>query len=105
MITQRAINKISEKIAKKYKPEKIYLFGSFVWGKPNFDSDVDFFIIKKTKKKKFDRQLQVRKIVSGELPVDILVYNQEEIGERLSLGDLFLKKILNQGKLIYDAAL
>ena len=95
MITHKAINKISKKIVVEYKPEKIYLFGSFAWGEPDFDSDVDFFIIKNTRKKKFNRQLYVRKIVAGELPVDILVYNQKEIKERLMLGDFFVNKILH----------
>ena len=48
--TYKAINKISKKIVAEYKPEKIYLFSFFAWGEPDFDSDVDFFIVKNTKK-------------------------------------------------------
>ncbi len=104
MIKQKEIQNVVKRIAENYKPEKIYLFGSFAWGKPNKHSDVDFFIVKNTKIKKFNRQLQVRDIVNGDLPVDILVYNKQEIKERVSLGDFFVKKILNQGKLVYDCA-
>ena len=42
------IQKVATRIAKEYNPEKIILFGSYAWGKPTFDSDVDFFIVKKT---------------------------------------------------------
>ena len=104
MIRQKEIQDVVKRIAENYKPEKIYLFGSFAWGKPNKDSDVDFFIVKETKIRKFNRQLRVRDIVNGDLPVDILVYNNKEIKERVSLGDFFVKKILNQGKLVYDCA-
>lgn len=49
-IYQREIKKIVKRLKEKYHPEKIYLFGSFVWGKFTPDSDVDLLIIKKQKK-------------------------------------------------------
>jgi len=101
-IKQKDIQAVVKKIAENYKPEKIYLFGSFAWGKPTYDSDVDLFIIKEANERRFDRQLQVRRMLSSEVPVDILVYNKGEIEYRLRWGDLFIKKILTQGKLIYD---
>ncbi|MEK7103778.1 MAG: nucleotidyltransferase domain-containing protein [Patescibacteria group bacterium] len=104
MVKQSEIQNVVKRIAERYKPEKIYLFGSFAWGEPNKDSDVDFFIVKETSERKFDRQLKVRRIISGDLPADIVVYNNQEIKERVSLGDFFVKKILNQGKLVYDCA-
>ncbi|MCJ7577566.1 MAG: nucleotidyltransferase domain-containing protein, partial [candidate division Zixibacteria bacterium] len=33
-----------EKIRKEYRPEKIILFGSYAYGKPSRDSDIDFLI-------------------------------------------------------------
>ncbi len=44
------IVKISEKIAKNYKPKKIILFGFWAWGKPHKDSDADILVIKDEKK-------------------------------------------------------
>jgi len=49
MKNQKEIKKITKQIVEKYKPEKIIIFGSFAWGKPSKDSDVDLFIIKNTK--------------------------------------------------------
>ena len=40
------IPEIREKIVREMNPEKIILFGSYAWGKPNSDSDVDLFIVK-----------------------------------------------------------
>ena len=48
MVKEKEIKKIAEKIAKEYKPEKIILFGSYAWGKPGPNSDVDLFVVKKT---------------------------------------------------------
>lgn len=102
MRNQKEIKKIVNRIAKEYKPEKIYLFGSYAWGKPNQDSDFDLFIIKKTKEDRRLRQLKVRKIIKGELPVDILVYTPKEAERRLKIGDFFVEDIFNKGKILYE---
>jgi len=41
----REINKIRNCIVEKYSPEKIILFGSYAYGRPNFESDVDFLVV------------------------------------------------------------
>ena len=51
------IKKMAEKIAKKYKPEKIILFGSYAWGKPGPNSDVDLFVVKKTGNTRMARKI------------------------------------------------
>lgn len=45
MIDNQKISLIVEKLVKAYQPKKIYLFGSFAWGQPNADSDLDILII------------------------------------------------------------
>lgn len=100
---QKEIENITKRIAKRYKPEKIFLFGSFAWGKPNKDSDVDLLIIKRTREslrelaRKIDQSLFERN-----LPLDILVYSPEYFEKRLSLGDPFTKKIADKGKVLYE---
>lgn len=103
MVKKEEIEKMGQKIVREYKPEKIYLFGSFVWGKPNNDSDVDLFIVKETSKHRHKRQVEVRKIINGKLPVDVLVYTPQETEKRLRMRDLFIKDILEKGKLLYSA--
>ena len=96
------LKKIISRIVKKYQPEKIILFGSFAWGKPSEDSDIDLLIIKKTKKRFLNRLFEVRKIVDGEIPLDVLVHTPEEIEKRLKLGDFFYREIIERGKVLYE---
>jgi len=42
MKRQKEIKKITDQIVKKYQPKKIIFFGSYAWGKPARNSDVDF---------------------------------------------------------------
>jgi len=104
MIKRSEIKRVVQKIVDNYQPERIFLFGSFAWGKPTIDSDVDLFIVKETNERKFDRQLKVRRIISGDLPVDVVVYNKSEIQERLDLGDFFVGNILTKGRVLYDSS-
>lgn len=104
MNKKELIERITEKIKDQYKPEKIILFGSLAWGKPSKDSDIDLFIVKRTKLKIRQRAIKVRKILREEnalTAIDILVYTPEEISERLKLGDSFISKILRKGKVLY----
>jgi predicted nucleotidyltransferase len=98
------IKKISKKIEKEYHPEKIILFGSYAWGKPGKYSDIDLFIIKKTKARHLDRSVEIRKILNeenGMLALDPIVYTPDETKYRIKLGDDFIKKILTKGMVLY----
>ena len=98
------IPEIREKIVREMNPEKIILFGSYAWGKPNSDSDVDLFIVKDSKERRIDRIREVRKIILGSgVAVDILVYTPKEIEKRVDLEDPFILNILNKGRIIYSA--
>jgi len=65
---------ITKQIVAEYNPEKIILFGSFAWGDPNENSDIDLLIVKNTEKGKLERMREVRDLVNTDFAVDILVY-------------------------------
>jgi len=94
---------IVEKL-KDYKPEKIILFGSWAWGKPKADSDIDLLIVKDTKKNPYKRIPEARKFLREvNSPVDILVFTSEEISKRLREKDFFISEIFEKGKILYEA--
>lgn len=95
------LENILNRIIEGYGPEKVYLFGSSIWGERREDSDIDLFIVKDSKDDRYKRQVEVRRFVRGEAPVDLLVYTPSEVERRVNMGDLFIKKIINEGKLLY----
>ncbi|MDP3244146.1 MAG: nucleotidyltransferase domain-containing protein [bacterium] len=103
MFSNKEVKKIVEKIRKDYKPEKIILFGSYAWGKPTPDSDVDLLIIKNTKKTGRDVSMAINKsIFPRMIPLDILVYTPFEIKKKIKEDkNLFLEDIINNGKVLY----
>ena len=99
---EEEIQKITQQLIKKYKPEKIILFGSAAKGKFDPDSDLDFLIVKRNVPYfGIERMREVRRLIKTNLPCDFLVAKPEEMEERLSLGDPFVNQIISEGKVLY----
>ncbi|MCK5122680.1 MAG: nucleotidyltransferase domain-containing protein [Candidatus Pacebacteria bacterium] len=96
------IKKITKQIVENYEPERIILFGSYAYGKPNLSSDVDLLVIKKTRRRFGSRLFDVAKVISSEMGTDILVYTPKEWESGLKKKYYFFKEINNKGKLIYE---
>jgi predicted nucleotidyltransferase len=95
-----------EKLLAEYAPEKVVLFGSYAYGVPRAESDLDLLIIKETSERFLDRWVTVQRILTGThraLPVETLVLTPQEIQHRLAVGDQFIMEILAKGKVLYAA--
>lgn len=100
-ITDQKIAEVAEKIAQEHKPEKIILFGSYAWGKPNEDSDVDLFIVKETDNTRKTAMEIDGSIYPRPFPIDLLVYTPKNVEKRLKIKDFFISDIINKGKILY----
>jgi predicted nucleotidyltransferase len=103
---EQTILTIVEKLKKEYKPDKIILFGSYAYGRPDRDSDIDMCIIKETQERPIDRRVAVARIVADPkrlIPFEPLVLSPREVTERLRAGDQFLQEILDRGEVLYEA--
>ena len=104
--TKTELNKIVRQVIDAYRPEKIILFGSYAYGQPDVDSDLDLLIIKKTSERFIDRWISVRRIVSDPkrtIPFEPIVLTPEEVKERLEVGDQFIEEIIAKGEVLYAA--
>ncbi len=96
------IQQITEKIVLAIHPQKIILFGSYAWGEPTKDSDIDLCVIHPTMIKKNKRARIIKDALYPYLhPLDIIVYTPEEIEEWKDVGGSFINLILRQGKVLY----
>ncbi len=94
MITQEQINQVIKIIIRDYKPQKIILFGSYAYGTPTKDSDIDLLIIKDDALPKLQRNRKVRNYLKDFLfPIDVFVKNPQEF--------LMFKDII--GTIVYSA--
>jgi len=101
----KEIQNIVNQLVRLYKPEKIILFGSLAKDQIKQGTDIDLFIIKSdVPELGVDRIRQLDALVKYRLATDFIVYKPQELERRLKLGDPFVKTILKEGKVLYDAA-
>ena len=104
-----AISKVKQysTLLKEYMQfEKVYLFGSYAWGTPGKNSDIDLFIV--VEKSDLDRaeriRIGLRALIDLNIPVDILVYTKEEVEEKKNHPSTLTYKVLTRGVKLYEAA-
>ena len=106
MISKEIIEEVKNRLIKTYNPVSIYLFGSYAWGCPTEDSDLDLMIvIEKSDEKSYQRQRSGHRALFGlGISKDLIVYTQDEF-EKLS-GDITTLgyKIKREGKVLYARA-
>lgn len=103
---QEIVQNILPKLITEYAPQKVVLFGSYAYGQPKEDSDLDLLIIKETSERFIDRWVTVRRILSDSsrrIPLETLVLTPSEVSQRLAIGDQFVAEIINKGQVLYAA--
>lgn len=83
------IRKMCRRIAEEFKPEKIIIFGSYAYGKPTMESDVDLLVVMEYEGGQFHQAHRITQRLSLALPLDLLVYTPERLQYRLEIGDRF----------------
>jgi uncharacterized protein len=104
MIDMNAIREVTERIVQEFQPERIILFGSYAYGTPTPDSDVDLLVIVPFEGKAPRKSLEILNKVDPKFSVDIVVRTPEQVQQRLTWNDFFLRDIMEKGKVLYEAA-
>jgi predicted nucleotidyltransferase len=100
-IPMRVIRRFAREVAERFDPDKIILFGSYAYGTPNEDSDVDILVVMPTKNE-LDQGYKIRLAVERCFPMDLIVRTPENLRWRLEEGDWFLREIVSKGKVLYE---
>ena len=103
MIDMQKRHDFSAEIGRKFKPETILLFGSYAYGVPSSDSDVDVLVVMSFEGKNPEKATEIWLATKPGFPVDVMVRKPEEIDRRLALGDPFVKEIFQKGISLYES--
>jgi predicted nucleotidyltransferase len=102
-VTKQALNQIVRRLVAELNPVKIILFGSYGYGTPTPDSDVDLLVIMETTRRPAERYLAVSRLIRPRpFPLDILVKTPAEVARALEKGDFFLREIIARGQTLYE---
>lgn len=99
----KELESVVENIKNKISVNQIILFGSYAYGTPRIDSDIDLCIITEDKRRKIEiiRDIQESIYKTVKHTVDILVYKPEEFLYRADSVATIEKIISNKGVVIY----
>jgi len=103
MDVQAHIQKVCRQIVDRFSPQKIILFGSYANGTPTYDSDIDLLVVMPYDGNELDKMAEVRRELSSAMPLDVLVKTPTQIKSRLEMEDFFVREIMDNGKVLYDA--
>jgi len=92
-----------ERLVGNLKPAKIILFGSYAYGTPNGDSDVDLLIVMDQVVSRKDTHLAACQLLRPrEFPVDILVKSLGELQPKTGKLNFFWDEVTSKGKVLYE---
>ncbi len=104
MVKRSQIRAFSRAIARKFQPQKIVLFGSYAYGRPTEDSDVDLLVIlPRTRVRGQRMSVRIRHAIPRDFPLDLLVRTPADVAKRLRWGDPFMCELMNKGRVLYEA--
>lgn len=106
-VTDELLREMTETIVRGVNPRKIILFGSHARGTARPDSDLDFLVVEEGP---FDvrrtRESEMLKLwdvcFEYNIPLDFLVYSQEEIEQWKDVRNHVIAHALKDGKVLYE---
>ena len=104
MVTRQEIQATCDDIVREFTPLQVILFGSYAYGTPTEDSDVDLLVVMDIPKSEFrNKAVEIQQHIPRRFSMDFLVRSPEEIAYRVSYNDWFLHEIIEKGKLLHES--
>ena len=104
---ENEIKAITEIIKETVDCEKIYLFGSYAYGEPHGNSDLDFYVVIPDDA---DRPIEIKHKIRANLgklsrttPIDIIATRSSRFAD-LSVLPSMERRIVREGVLLYEQA-
>ena len=103
MVTRQEIQATCDDIVREFSPLQVILFGSYAYGTPTEESDVDLLVVMKIPESETRQQaVEIDERIPHRFRMDLLVRSPEEIAYRVSYNDWFLREITEKGEVLYS---
>jgi predicted nucleotidyltransferase len=97
-----AIRRFAQQIVKRFHPERIILFGSYAYGQPHEESDVDLLVVMPTYNE-IAQAIRIRRECARPFALDLIVKTPERLERALKQENWFLREVVSRGKVLYEA--
>ena len=103
MITMEEIETYARRIAEEFRPERIILFGSYAYGSPIPDSDVDILVVMPFEGKNFKMSMNILSRVNPPFMVDLIARRPDDTRLRYRYGDPLIREAIHHGRILYES--
>jgi len=100
-VSMRLIRQFARDVAARFHPDTIILFGSYAYGTPGEDSDVDILVVMPCRNQ-LDQAVTISYEIDPPFPLDIIVRKPSEMKWRLEERESFSTEITTKGKVLYE---
>jgi len=97
-----AIRRFVRQIAERFHPQKIILFGSYAYGEPHAESDVDLLVIMPASDV-VNQSIRIGLAFERPFSHDLIVRTPKQMERGLREDDWFLRDIVEKGKVLYES--
>ena len=103
MIAREDIQATCDDIVREFSPLQVILFGSYAYGAPTEDSDVDLLVMDIPESETRRQAVEILQRIPRSFSMDLLVRSPEEVAYRISHNDWFLREITEKGDVLYKS--
>lgn len=102
VVKRQHIKAFVKQVVSRFHPQRVILFGSYAYGRPTPDSDVDLLIVMPHRGHAVVQAAEIRKRIHAGFPMDLVVRSPREVRRRLAMGDSFISEIMERGQPLYE---
>lgn len=102
MVTLATVTEFANKVAARYQPERIVLFGSLAKRDDGTANDADILVILNHPGRNVEKAIEIENELDPRFPLDLLVRTPEQVKQRTAMNDLFIRDIVERGVTLYD---
>jgi predicted nucleotidyltransferase len=102
MISRGEIQAFVNDVVRQFRPSVVILFGSYAYGTPTKDSDVDLLIVMPHRGSSAEAATRIRLACPRAFPMDLIVRTPGEIRRRVRIGDRFVEEITSKGIKLHE---
>ena len=102
MVEMSRIQALSDEIAREFHPDKIILFGSYAYGHPTEDSDVDLLVVLPFEGRPLRTSLEILDRTDPDFAIDLLTRRPDDMARRYAEGDALIGEAVDRGRVLYE---
>jgi uncharacterized protein len=100
---QKDLQAILDTVKSRVRLERLFLFGSYAYGQPTPDSDLDLCIVGETDQSRIEalRDIRTALFAKAEHPLDFVFFTPDEFKTRAQVTNSFEWQIKHKGQVLY----